>query len=285
MSGFITIERSLWDHPIFARAPMTEREAWIWMIGQAAWAETQHFVGGKSVKIERGSFVLTLREMQSKLMWASDKRVRNYLKKLENCCMIAVQILAEGNAKKTHVTICNYDEYQSKGRSKDANGTQTGRKRDAVKNKVTKEQYNTEDKSSLLLPDGNDDDYQIFLSKHPKPRQSDAGRDAWLDAIDAGADAQEIVAAAGRYSEASKRFDDDKVKFSDNWLLAKGWEKYPSPKIAPTPSQDEILKFWADAINGPNFVAASSIKPDMARDLLRGGLVTEEKLKQRGIAA
>ena len=141
---------------------------------------------------------------------------------------------------------------------------------------------NTEDKSSSLL---SDNDYQSFLSKHPRPRQSDGGQDAWLDAIDAGADAKEIIAAAGRYAEASKRFDEDKVMFSDNWLIKRGWEKYPAPKIAPKATEREMLAYWAGLINGPGFIAPSSINTTTAGKLIAAGLVTLEQMKSRGIAA
>jgi uncharacterized protein YdaU (DUF1376 family) len=141
---------------------------------------------------------------------------------------------------------------------------------------------NSEDKSSSLL---SDNDYQSFLSKHPRSRDSDGGQDAWLEAIDAGADPKEIIAAAGRYAEASKRFDEDKVMFSDNWLSKRGWEKYPAPKIAPKASEAEMLAYWAGLINGPNFIAPSSINTTTAGKLIAAGLVTLEKLKSRGIAA
>jgi hypothetical protein len=264
---------------------MTEREAWMWMIAQAAWSETKHLVGGELVKVGRGCFMVTLREMQSKFMWASDKRVRNYLQKLENHKMIAVLVVGERNARKTHVTVCNYEEYQSKGRTKDAAKTQQGRTGDAVKDKGTIPTLNnTEDKSSLLLPENENDDYQDFLSKHPRSRQSDAGQDAWLAATE-DADPKEIISAAARYAVVSKSFDENKVKFSDNWLLAKGWEKYPAPQAVKVSSQADRLAYWATAINGTGFLAASSITPSLAREIIGAGLVTPEQMKSRGIAA
>lgn len=142
MSGFITIERDLWKHPVFMPSPMTEREAWMWMLARAAYAGTQHRIGAEVVDVERGSFMATLREMQSAFMWQSDKRVRNFLKKLETHGMLTVLTLGQRNARKTHVTICNYHEYQSLGRSKDAAKTHDGRTGDAVNkqgNKVTRE--------------------------------------------------------------------------------------------------------------------------------------------------
>ena len=89
------------------------------------------------MEVERGSFFCTLRELQSEFMWRSDSRVRNFLKMLETERMIE----RETNAGKTHVTICNYDEYQQAERTGNARETQTGtqaeRKRNALNNKET----------------------------------------------------------------------------------------------------------------------------------------------------
>lgn len=99
------------------------------------------------IDVPRGSFMATLREMQSAFMWGSDKRVRTFLKTLENGRMIGRTSVGTKNASKTHVTICNYDEYQTVGRTKDApkthERTQAGRTADAVKepyNNITKEE-------------------------------------------------------------------------------------------------------------------------------------------------
>ena len=153
MSGFITIERKLWDHPLFTPAPMTEREAWVWMIAQAAWAETRHRVGSEMVTVPRGSFMATLREMQGVFMWGSDKKVRTFLKTLEKEGMIGRTTLGAKNAQKTQVSIRNYEEYQSRGRTKDApktqGGTHHGRTTDAVKNHTN--HINQEETTNVVL--------------------------------------------------------------------------------------------------------------------------------------
>ena len=133
MSGFVAIERGLWDHCFFADGEMTEREAWIWMIARAAWKDTRHKVGGEMVQVARGSFIVTLREMQLVFGWRSDKRVRTFLSRLEGESMIGRTVVGSRNAPKTHVTIREYEEYQSSGRTEDAPKTHRGRTKDAVK--------------------------------------------------------------------------------------------------------------------------------------------------------
>ena len=150
VSGFVTIERDLWDHELFADGEMTEREAWMYMIAQAAWKNTEHRVGKSMTSVPRGSFMVTLRGLQKAFKWKSDKRVRNFLTMLENEEMIGRTVVGQRNAPKTHVTIRNYNEYQKAGRTKDAPKTHRGRTKDAVKEQRNKITSN----SNELQPEG-----------------------------------------------------------------------------------------------------------------------------------
>lgn len=142
MSGWVRVQRDVFDHDFFAKEPMSEREAWLWMLAKAAWDNTRHRVGSQMVDVPRGSFMVTLRELQSVFMWRSDTKVRNFLKRLEAERMIERTTCGPKNAPKTHVTICNYDEYQSRERTKNAPKTHQTRheKRTKETNKqITKE--------------------------------------------------------------------------------------------------------------------------------------------------
>ena len=263
---------------------MSEREAWIWMISKAAWAGTSHRVGCDMVDVPRGSFMETLRNMQSMFMWGSDKKVRNFLKKLENHEMIAVLSVGKRNARKTHVTIHNYEEYQSGGRSKDAAKTHGGRSGDAVKkqgNKVTK-------KDTYVSSSKEAEDYLRYLEALPNAVESKAGEQAFSDLLESGESADIIISAAVAYAQTVKSWSGEgKVQQSGNFLNAdRGkWREFvPKPKPVP-PTKAERMEFWANSINLGRFVSQSSVTPDFARDMIAAGLVTPEKLKERGIAA
>lgn len=133
MAGWVSISRDLFAHPFFAREPMSEREAWVWMIVRAAWEDTRHRAGTEMVEVPRGSFFCTLRELQVTWGWASDKRVRGFLSRLEKDEMIGRRGRHEMAAKKTQITICNYEEFQHDGRRQDAAGTQPGRTKETTK--------------------------------------------------------------------------------------------------------------------------------------------------------
>ncbi len=132
MSGWIRVDRKIFKDDFFASEPMSEREAWLWMISKAAWKDTFH----GDLEVPRGSFYCTLRELQREWKWASDKRVRTFLKRTQKRRMIGLNT----DAKKTLVTICKYEDFQSSERNTDANGTQTGRNMDALKEQVNNKQ-------------------------------------------------------------------------------------------------------------------------------------------------
>ncbi len=156
MSGWIAISRDLFEHGFFAREPMSEREAWVWMIARAAWKETRHRIGAEMVNVPRGSFFCTLRELQQAWGWKSDKRVRTFIKRLENERMVD----ASTDAKKTQITICNYDDFQDIGRNADASQSENGRAADALKEQVNNKPLTKEEakasspkRGSRLSPD------------------------------------------------------------------------------------------------------------------------------------
>lgn len=132
------------------------------------------------------------------------------------------------------------------------------------------------------------ENYQRFLKAHPKPVPTDAGENLFSELVAEGADPEQIIASAAAYAETVKGWSGEaKVQQSDNFLdpdRGKWREFIPKPK-AERASDSEILNFWAEKINNSKFVAPSSVNPNIARALVDKGLVTAEKLKERGIAA
>ena len=113
--GVFAVARNIFEHPKFAQEPFTEREAWIWLIREAAWKKRTVRVGKKVCDIERGQLVSSTRFMASKWQW-SEAKVRRFLKSLKSDAMID----AVSDALATQITICNYDEYQKVSLPSDA---------------------------------------------------------------------------------------------------------------------------------------------------------------------
>lgn len=109
MSRWFRVSADIFEHELFAQAELSEREAWLWLVAKAAWKDTRHRIGAEVVAVPRGTMFCTLRELRDEWRWKSDFRVRSFLEMLEREAMIA----RNANAGKTHLTICNYDKYQS----------------------------------------------------------------------------------------------------------------------------------------------------------------------------
>jgi hypothetical protein len=126
MSGFIKINRQIWESTAFAHEVFSEREAWIWMISEASFADRRKRVGDLIVDLARGDLALSSRFAASSWGW-TDSKVRRYLKRLEKLEMI----LAKTDAGVTVVSICNYSTYQGSDQASDAPPTHHRRTTDA----------------------------------------------------------------------------------------------------------------------------------------------------------
>lgn len=113
--GVFAVDRGIWDHPSFANEPLTEREAWQWLIGEASFKARTKRVGSSVVQLDRGQVAASLRFMADKWQW-SEPRVRRFLKRLKTDAMIDAQT----DAGITVITICNYNKYQKVSLPRDA---------------------------------------------------------------------------------------------------------------------------------------------------------------------
>ncbi|MCK1445408.1 hypothetical protein IVB43_23775 [Bradyrhizobium sp. 48] len=113
--GVFAFDRGIWDHPSFANEPLTEREAWAWLIGEASFKARTKRIGSVVLELKRGQVAASLRFMADKWQW-SEPRVRRFLKRLKTDAMID----ASTDAGITVITICNYDKYQKVSLPRDA---------------------------------------------------------------------------------------------------------------------------------------------------------------------
>lgn len=185
MSRWVRVQTSIFDHELFQAEPLTEREAWLWLIANAAWKSTRHRVGTDMHEVPAGSLFVTLRQLQTAWKWKSDYRVRSFLKLLEKEEMI----VCETNAGKTQVTICNYSHYQEAERTENASTTQEKRTKDtntpntsSLRSDV-KAQAPAKAKRGSRLPDDFVADLseaaRLGLSEADAIREADKFRDYW----------------------------------------------------------------------------------------------------------
>jgi hypothetical protein len=115
VEGVFAVHRGIWEHPRFKRERFTEREAWMWLVSEAAYKPRRVRIGSAVVHLERGQLAHSLRFMARAWHW-KEPRVRRFLTRLK----IDASIDAAIDAGQTVITICNYDAYQFPGARADA---------------------------------------------------------------------------------------------------------------------------------------------------------------------
>lgn len=116
MSGWWSAERGITSHPLFEGNAL-RLAVWVWLLDNAAWKETRHDVGGKTITVPRGSVCASTRHIAARL-GVGHQVVRSALDRFKREHMINT----DATQGKTVVSICKYDEYQSPGRTPNTGG-------------------------------------------------------------------------------------------------------------------------------------------------------------------
>jgi hypothetical protein len=119
MAGFIKLYRGWRNDPDFRDdGPISEREAWLWLIENAAWKDMTRRTGqGGVVSLERGQLHISLAGLATAWKW-SIKRVRGFLERLGKSGKLGTVTDKRG----TVLTITNYRKYQDNGHSEGTDG-------------------------------------------------------------------------------------------------------------------------------------------------------------------
>jgi hypothetical protein len=87
--------------------PFSRREAWLWLLSEAAWKPHKRRIIGRTIELARGQYAGSVRFIGTKWRW-NEARVRRFLRALISSEMID----AKTDAGVTVITVCKYDEYQ-----------------------------------------------------------------------------------------------------------------------------------------------------------------------------
>ena len=143
-NGLFWVDRGVWEHPILTdRRPFSRREAWLWMISEAAYLPRQFRVGGQTIELKRGQLAHSIRYIADKWRWPKSNVARFF-----DCLKTGTMIETESGTGVNIITICNYDKYQSRQPAdrdtgwdthRDKSGTAAGQQRDKTeqRNKET----------------------------------------------------------------------------------------------------------------------------------------------------
>jgi len=168
--GVFAVDREFFDHPVFAPEPYTEREAWLWLIKEAAWKPLTIRVRNGTMDLKRGQLAHATRYLAVRWKW-SEAKVRRFLNRLKTASMIPTQ----PDARATLITICNYDTYQRIGLPCDAQTTRTRRKEETLKNIETK----ARGRARIFVEKGTKEWTAWQAVKPQPPMRADDGRQGW----------------------------------------------------------------------------------------------------------
>jgi hypothetical protein len=109
--GVFAVDRGVFDHPLLATGePYSRREAWLWLVAEAAWKPRQINRHGTVIELQRGQLAHSIRFMADAWGW-SKSSVDRFLTRLKTGTMIGT----DGGTASLVITICNYDAYQRIG--------------------------------------------------------------------------------------------------------------------------------------------------------------------------
>ena len=105
--GVFALDRGIFDHPVFADEAFTEREAWAWLIAEAAWKPRVRRVAHGTVSLARGQLAASIRFLGERWGWRKG-RAERFLARLKAEAMIETR----PETGISVITICNYARYQ-----------------------------------------------------------------------------------------------------------------------------------------------------------------------------
>lgn len=101
------MHRGWLEHPVFGSEPFSKRDAWCWLIENAAFRSMRTDAGGKTITVERGQIAHAYRFLAAAWGWSLGATQR-FLGRLETETMIRTA----SDTGRLIITICNYERYQ-----------------------------------------------------------------------------------------------------------------------------------------------------------------------------
>jgi hypothetical protein len=239
-AGHINVARSIFDHPMFDDGqPLSQREAWLWLIANAAWRPMQIVVrngrASEMLNLDRGQLSFSRTFLRSAWRWSSEKKVRTFLGRLQRESMVD---LLSGQLQ-TVISICNYGVFQSGGQltgpsKRPAMGQQRAGNGPEEENIISI-------KNNMLPPPspaGFDDWYSIY----PRKKEPQAAKKAFAKVLASSLIAlpalMEKTSAFAATWAARPKEDRKFIPYPASWLNAGGYDDEPDgsgSEPAPVP--------------------------------------------------
>ncbi|MGW5957088.1 hypothetical protein [Methylorubrum thiocyanatum] len=253
--GVFAVDRGLWSDPDFADEPFSEREAFLWLLSEAAWRPTSVRIGHHRVELDRGQCAFSTRFMAEKWKW-SEARVRRYLGRL-----ISAEIVCTRTDKiATHITIRNYNKFQRVSLPDAEDATHVRRTSDAPETHLRRKEEDRETKETNTPTDA-------IASSAPKGASRQRGTRI-PDGFEHSAEAREVAAAFGLTGAAA---DEALAEFADYWRPLPGLKATKLDWIGTLRNQmRKVSRRGPAARAGPHRPRSSNGYFDLLRDELAG---------------
>lgn len=230
--GSFFVSRAIWDHCEFEPEPFSQREAFLWLISEAAWKPCRRRAGRVVVDLKRGQLCASIRFMAEAWGW-SKSRVSRFLTRIESRDMIGT---GTGTGQLV-ITLSNYDKYQGE---RDTSGTRAERKAGHERDTSgTNENKGNKLINNTPLPPKGDDGFDAFWQEVPRKVAKIAARKAYSSALKK-TDAATILDGMKRHAKAMAGNEARYVPHPSSWLNAERWADEEAPPDRKPPSE------WSD---------------------------------------
>lgn len=156
------MSRALFSHSIWLQqGPFSPGQAWVDLIGLAAWKDTSFSKRGNQIYLRRGQIGMSIKGLADRWQWSQGK-VKRFLKWLKN----EDQIEEQNSAVTTVITITNYDDYQKTERKTESRRRADGEQTETIEE--SKELKEVKEEKSVISADEFFERWNRFAAKTPK---------------------------------------------------------------------------------------------------------------------
>ena len=129
--GVFAVDRGIFTDPDFADEPFTEREAFMWLVSEAAWKDHARRGSSGRVELRRGEVCHSVRFMAEAWKW-SKSRVDRFMKR----AILRGMLSCENRDNNQVYLVCNYNKFQRVSLpDRDSSGTAAGQQRDRLEDR------------------------------------------------------------------------------------------------------------------------------------------------------
>lgn len=236
MKGWFKVLHGIHKHPLFKERG--DRLAiWVWLLSNAAWADTQQDVNGTTVKVPRGC-VLTSERRIAKELGLGYQVVRTFMQRLITERMVNAEVV-QG---RTLISLTNWDRYQLKEEAGNKGGnaalTQEQRTKEEEKDirdtKVTPVSSVSPScaKPRARKPAAAPQLFEDFWNTYPHRNGTKKGKaraaQRWASLVKAKVPEQVMLDGAKRYA-GDRQVIEGFAKDPATWLNQRGWEDEIEP--------------------------------------------------------